>query len=82
VAEFVARLNPLSVLRAGDVLGPATVPADPARVVAPQTPLRDTLALFAAADAPVWVADAGGVLGAITPDAVFRVLAPRGGDGA
>jgi glycine betaine/proline transport system ATP-binding protein len=82
VAEFVARLNPLSVLRAGDVMGPATVPADPARVVAPQTPLRDTLALFAAADAPVWVADAGGVLGAITPDAVFRVLAPRGGDGA
>ncbi len=78
VSEFVARLNPLSVLRASDVMVPAGAPPDPARVVAPDTPLRDTLALFAAADAPVWVADADGVRGAITPDAVFRVLAPRG----
>jgi glycine betaine/proline transport system ATP-binding protein len=78
VAEFVARLNPLSVLRASDVMSPASAPPDPARVVAPDTPLRDTLALFAAADAPVWVADADGVCGAITPDAVFRVLAPSG----
>jgi glycine betaine/proline transport system ATP-binding protein len=79
VAEFVARLNPLSVLRARDVMAPATSLAEPGRVVAPETPLRDTLALFAAADAPVWVADGDVVRGAITPDAVFRVLAPRGG---
>lgn len=78
VAEFVARLNPLSVLRASDVMGPATQPADPGRVVAPGTPLRDTLALFAAADAPVWVAEGGRVCGEIAPGAVFGVLAPRG----
>ena len=81
VAEFVARLNPLSVLRATDVMGPATTPADPNRTVTPTTPLRDTLPLFAAADAPVWVVEDGATRGTITPDAVFRVLSPRGEEG-
>ena len=79
VAEFVAHMNPLGVLRARDVMAPIETPADPDRIVAPETPLRETLALFAAADAPVWAAAGGEVVGAITPDAVFRVLAPRGG---
>ena len=81
VAEFVARLNPLSVLRATDVMGPATTPADPNRTVTPTTPLRDTLPLFAAADAPVWVVEDGTTRGLITPDAVFRVLSPTRDEG-
>ncbi len=80
VEEFVARLNPLSVLRAADVMVEATAPADPARQVTPETPLRETLALFAAADTPVWVTRDGDTAGMITPAAVFAVLAPRPGE--
>ena len=52
-------------------------PADPARSVAPETALRQTLPLFAAASAPVWVVEDGRTLGAVTPQAVFETLAPR-----
>ncbi len=77
VADFVARLNPLSVLRVEDVMAPAGPEPAPGRVVAPGTALRDTLPLFAAADAPVWVADASGMRGMIPPAAVFALLSPR-----
>jgi len=77
VTDFVAQLNPLSVLRAADVMRPIAEPADPARSVAPETALRQTLPLFAAASAPVWVVEDGRTLGAVTPQAVFETLAPR-----
>jgi len=45
--------------------------------VAPDTPLRDLLGLFAETDAPVWVGDSGTPTGQISPRAVFAVLRPR-----
>ncbi|HMQ91862.1 MAG TPA: choline ABC transporter ATP-binding protein [Amaricoccus sp.] len=77
VADFVAQLNPLSVLRAVDVMGPVDGPADPARSVAPETALREALPLFAAESAPVWVIEGDRTLGAVTPQAVFGALCPR-----
>ena len=77
VSDFVAQLNPLSVLRAVDVMGPVDGPADPARSVAPETALREALPLFAAESAPVWVIEGDRTLGAVTPQAVFGALCPR-----
>ncbi len=77
VSDFVAQLNPLSVLRAADVMEPVSAAPDPARIVAPDTPLRDTLALFAASDAHVWVGPPDAPAGEISPRAVFAVLRPR-----
>jgi glycine betaine/proline transport system ATP-binding protein len=75
VSDFVAHLNPLSVLRAADVMDTATAPADPARLIAADLPLRDALTHFTTSDAPVHVIDAGGgILGEISPAAVFRTL--------
>ena len=78
VADFVAHLNPLSVLRAADVMGESTVPADPARIIAGDLPLRDALTHFTESAAPLHVADAEGrIIGEITQGAVFRTLTPR-----
>ncbi len=77
VRDFVAQLNPLSVLRATDVMEPVSTAPDPARIVAPDTPLRDTLQLFAASDAHVWVGSADAPTGEISPRAVFAVLRPQ-----
>ncbi len=74
VADFVAHLNPLSVLAARDAMAPHEGPADPARSLAPDAPLRDALPLFAASDAPVWVVADGAVEGRITPRAVYALL--------
>ena len=76
VSDFVAQLNPLSVLRAQDVMGPAETTPDPARIVPPKTPLRDTLALFAEKEAHVWVGAPDAVIGELSPRAVFHVLKP------
>lgn len=77
VGDFVAHLNPLSVLRAADVMRPAGGPADPARSVSPKTALRDALPLFARLAGPIWVVEDGATLGEVTPGAVFSALAPR-----
>jgi glycine betaine/proline transport system ATP-binding protein len=77
VRDFVAQLNPLSVLRATDVMEPVSTAPDPARIVGPDTPLRDTLQLFAASDAHVWVGSADAPTGEISPRAVFAVLRPQ-----
>jgi glycine betaine/proline transport system ATP-binding protein len=77
VSDFVAHLNPLSVLRCMDVMGPADAPADPSRIVAPEMLLRDALSMFAERDTPVWVARDDGILGVITPRAVFALIAVR-----
>lgn len=75
VTDFVAHLNPLSVLRAEDVMGAVTAAADPSRTIAGDLPLREALVHFAASPEPLHVADAEGrILGEITPSAVFRTL--------
>ncbi len=78
VTDFVAQLNPLSVLRATDVMEPVSQTAAPGRrSVSPETPLRDLLPLFGSDATPVEVVEDGTALGEITPQLVFRVLSPR-----
>jgi len=79
VADFVAGLNPLSVLCCRDALRPGGGPADPARSIAPDAPLRRALPMFAGSDAPVWVVEDGATLGRIEPAAVCALLARPGG---
>jgi glycine betaine/proline transport system ATP-binding protein len=75
VADFVAHLNPLSVLIAADAMTPDPGPGDPARTITAETPLRDALPLFAKSDAPVWVSRDGVTEGRISPQAVCAMLA-------
>ncbi|WP_424928716.1 choline ABC transporter ATP-binding protein [Amaricoccus tamworthensis] len=75
VSDFVAQLNPLSVLRVGDVMEPATGTAPEGRKLPHTTPLRDTLDLFAGEQSPIQVTGTDGdTVGEITPQRVFRVL--------
>jgi glycine betaine/proline transport system ATP-binding protein len=76
VADFVAHLNPLSVLTAADAMVADPGPGDPARTIAPDASLRDALPLFATSDAPVWVGRDGVITGRITPQAICALLAP------
>ncbi len=79
VADFVAHLNPLSVLRMRDAVTPLDgAPADPARRLAPDAPLRAALALFAASDAPISCGDDQAILGQVLPGTVCRLLARQG----
>ena len=78
VADFVQHLNPLSVLTAADAMTADNAPGDPARMIAPETPLRDALPLFAGSDAPVWVGRDGTASGWISPRAVCAMLARTG----
>jgi glycine betaine/proline transport system ATP-binding protein len=75
VADFVAHLNPLSVLTAADAMVEDAGPGDPARMLAPAAPLRDALPMFASSDAPVWVGEGGATRGRISPRAVCAMLA-------
>jgi glycine betaine/proline transport system ATP-binding protein len=77
VSDFVAHLNPLSVLRAADVMRPVTGRGEAGRSIAAETPLRDALRLFAEAPAPVMVVDGDATLGEITPAAIFEALTVR-----
>jgi glycine betaine/proline transport system ATP-binding protein len=78
VADFVAHLNPLSVLTAADAMTADPGPGDPGRMLAPEAPLREALPLFAASDAPVWVGRDGATQGQISPRAVCAMLARTG----
>ena len=75
VADFVAHLNPLSVLTAADAMVADAGPGDPARAVAPGSALKDALPLFAGSDAPVWVVEDGAVRGRISAQAICAMLA-------
>jgi len=75
VADFVAHLNPLSVLTARDAMLADAGPGDAARRIAPEAPLRDALPFFRGSDAPVWVGTPDATLGRIDPAAVCALLA-------
>jgi glycine betaine/proline transport system ATP-binding protein len=78
VADFVANMNPLGVLRAADVMEPAEGAA-PKRRVAPDTPLFEIMADLAKDPAPVGVAEGERIVGRITGSTVMaRLLDPRG----
>lgn len=75
VADFVAHLNPLSVLTAADAMVADAGPGDPARSIAPGASLKEALPMFAGTDAPVWVVDDGTVVGRISAQAICAMLA-------
>ena len=76
VAEFVAHMNPLNVLRAADVMAPAGSSAreEGSVTVAPMTPIREVMAASVATGKPVLVEDAGEIVGAITSEAILKAI--------
>jgi len=74
VADFVAHLNPVSVLRAGDLAAPCA--SCGAAQVTPRTPMAEVLRLRVAQGGPVRVGAAEGAPAdaAIGDEAIFRAL--------
>ncbi len=79
VADFVANMNPLGVLRARDALLPAGWPAPDTRIDA-DTPIRDALERLQGASDGLSVIENGNVIGRITRDSALRVLVARRGE--
>ncbi len=79
VAEFVAHMNPLNVLRAADVMAPSEdmAPGAETAVVAPRTPIRDVMAASVASGRPVLVEDGGEIVGAISSEAILKAILRR-----
>jgi glycine betaine/proline transport system ATP-binding protein len=76
VADFVAHMNPLSVLTARDVMAPGA-PEGPE--VRPETPVKDVMEMLRSGVPAVTVADGGAPLGVIrATDVMGRLLNPRG----
>lgn len=76
VADFVAHMNPLSVLTARDVMAEGA-PEGPE--VGPDMPVREVMTMFAEGAVAVTVAEAGRALGVIHADGVMaRLVNPRG----
>ncbi len=77
VADFVAHMNPLGVLCAGDVMEPAT--GTPLVTVGPEADIREVMQKVKDSAAPVGVVEGGRLLGQISGDSVLaRLLDPRG----
>ncbi|WP_375262460.1 choline ABC transporter ATP-binding protein [Palleronia sp.] len=72
VADFVRHMNPLGVLRARDVMEPAT--GVPEIRVAADALVRDSLEIVIGTPGPVGVEENGAVVGQLTRDAVLRSL--------
>ncbi|MEM6440384.1 MAG: choline ABC transporter ATP-binding protein [Pseudomonadota bacterium] len=77
VADFVAHMNPLGVLCARDVMGPAEAPQPDA--VGPEDDIRDVMQRVMRSGRPVSVVEGGVLLGEISKDGVLaKLLDPRG----
>ncbi len=77
VADFVAHMNPLSVLCARDVLEPAT--GTPVVTVEPDADIRDVMQKVGDSGAPVGIVENGKLIGQVTKDRVLaKLLDPRG----
>lgn len=76
VAEFVAHMNPLNVLRAADVMAPAEEAARNAEsaVVPPRTAIREVMAASVATGKPVLVEDGGQIVGSISSEAILKAI--------
>ncbi|MCM5558139.1 glycine betaine/L-proline ABC transporter ATP-binding protein [Pleomorphomonas sp. JP5] len=76
VAEFVAHMNPLTVLRASDVMALADdLPHEEgSAVVAPATPIREVMAASVATGKPVLVEDDGKIVGSISSEAIVKAI--------
>jgi len=79
VADFVAHMNPLGVLTARDVMGPAPSHDPGAGEVHPETPVREVMDRLASGAAELAVVEAGRCLGTVrATDVLGRLLNPRG----
>ena len=76
VADFVAHMNPLRVLRAGDIARTGTPAAD-APAVAHDTPVQELIRLQVADGAELAVRDGGRLLGVIGPRDILAALLSR-----
>jgi glycine betaine/proline transport system ATP-binding protein len=77
VEEFVAHMNPLGVLTARDVMGPAL--ADTGEHVPAETPVREVMALLEQRPQGLVVVEQGQTIGGITAQGVLQKLRnPRG----
>ena len=75
VADFVAHMNPLSVLCARDIMEPVT--GSPEANVAPHDDIRTVITRVTQADGPIGVVENGGLLGQISKERVLaKVLDP------
>lgn len=78
VADFVAHMNPLGVLRAGDImtdLDRTTPPRPFAASAHPLTPVRDLMAAIAETSGDVGIVENGKIIGKIAADDIVRALA-------
>ena len=77
VADFVAHMNPLGVLRASDVMEPVAASA-PIRKVSPDEKIKDIINDLIEHDTPIGVEEQGNVIGQITRQGVLaKLLDPR-----
>ena len=82
VAEFVAHMNPMTVLRAAEVMEPARGPAPAgARTVSRDTPLRALMQAQAERREDLYVVEDGRVTGRVTTAALFAAMLRGGGRG-
>ncbi len=77
VAEFVAHMNPLGVLRARDVMDPVT--GAHVDTISPDASIKEVMARVQSGDRPLGVAEHGEILGQITQCRILaKLLDPRG----
>ncbi|TDE37876.1 choline ABC transporter ATP-binding protein [Antarcticimicrobium sediminis] len=77
VAEFVAHMNPLGVLRARDVMAP--LHSTPERMVSADADIQDVMSQVIETGQPIGVTEGGKLLGEVTKDGVLaKLLDPRG----
>lgn len=78
VADFVAHMNPMVVLRASDIMQPAPARAPNMPEVAPDAPIRKVMEMLKEVPA-LAVTDGGRTLGRISRESLIgRLLDPRG----
>lgn len=79
VADFVANMNPLGVLRARDAMVPGSVTGAPTRSVTPDMPIREVMDLFDSQHDMLTVAEGARVLGRVTRASVLAALTAKRG---
>ncbi|KZY05946.1 MULTISPECIES: choline ABC transporter ATP-binding protein [unclassified Sulfitobacter] len=72
VADFVANMNPLGVLTARDVMGPAA--KGPGDTVAAETPVRDLIERLSGDNAQLHVGEGGAILGTVSAQTIVDRL--------
>ena len=79
VADFVAHMNPLGVLRARDVTEPGEAEGQP---IPADMPVGEVMAILAGTEAPLPVSGETGLQGRVSRESVLRgLLDPRRGAG-